>query len=120
MQTGYRSNANMLVCAPTGAGKTNIAMVAVLHEIAKHMNAGKIQKDEFKIVYVAPMKALAAEVSRTFGNRLSDLGIQVRHAQSTSACTDVALRKSGARDLCSVSCCLHQCCYSLVVCPGTC
>lgn len=53
-------------------------MISVLHEIALHMTAGKIQKDEFKIVYVAPMKALAAEVARTFSNRLSDLGIQVR------------------------------------------
>jgi activating signal cointegrator complex subunit 3 len=77
LQTGYRTNANMLVCAPTGAGKTNIAMITVLHEIRQHMRDGRIQEDNFKIVYVAPMKALAAEVSRTFGNRLTDLGIQV-------------------------------------------
>ena len=51
----------MLVCAPTGAGKTNIAMIAVLHEVSQHRNAssGVIDKDNFKIVYVAPMKALA-------------------------------------------------------------
>lgn len=79
LQTGYHSNANMLVCAPTGAGKTNIAMITVLHEIGLHMSSGSIQKDNFKIVYVAPMKALAAEVSTTFGRRLADLGIQVRH-----------------------------------------
>ena len=30
----YRSNVNLLVCAPTGAGKTNIAMTAVLHEVS--------------------------------------------------------------------------------------
>lgn len=29
----YSSNANMLVCAPTGAGKTNIAMLAILREV---------------------------------------------------------------------------------------
>ena len=28
----FGSNENLLVCAPTGAGKTNIAMMAVLHE----------------------------------------------------------------------------------------
>ena len=27
---------NMLVCAPTGAGKTNVAMLAMLHEIGLH------------------------------------------------------------------------------------
>lgn len=32
----------------------------------------------FKIVYVAPMKALAAEMARNFGERLKPLGIQVR------------------------------------------
>jgi DEAD/DEAH box helicase len=80
LQVGYRSNQNMLVCAPTGAGKTNIAMVAVLHEVGQHRDAarGAIRKDEFKVVYVAPMKALAAEVTRTFGSRLEALGLQAR------------------------------------------
>ena len=27
---------NMLVCAPTGAGKTNVAMLTMLHEIGLH------------------------------------------------------------------------------------
>jgi antiviral helicase SLH1 len=35
-------------------------------------------KDDFKIVYVAPMKALASEVVEKMGKRLSWLGIQVR------------------------------------------
>ncbi|CAL9014071.1 unnamed protein product [Prunus brigantina] len=51
------------VCAPTGACKTNIAMISILHEIAQHFKDGYLHKDEFKIVYVAPMKALAAEVT---------------------------------------------------------
>jgi activating signal cointegrator complex subunit 3 len=67
----------MLVCAPTGAGKTNIAMIAVLREIGLHRSGDKIILDGFKIVYVAPMKALAAEVTRTFGSRLAPLGVQV-------------------------------------------
>ena len=29
---------NVQVCAPTGAGKTNIAMIAVLHEVYKSEN----------------------------------------------------------------------------------
>lgn len=43
------SNENLLVCAPTGAGKTNIAMITVLREIAAHMTHGVIQKDAFKV-----------------------------------------------------------------------
>lgn len=39
----FNSNENVLVCAPTGAGKTNIAMLAVLHEIGANMVDGTIQ-----------------------------------------------------------------------------
>ena len=65
-------------CAPTGAGKTNIAMMTVLHEIGQHIEYGELAYGaDFKIVYVAPMKALAAEVTGAFGRRLEPLGIQV-------------------------------------------
>lgn len=64
----------MLVCAPTGAGKTNIAMLAVLHEVGQNMRHGVIQKQDFKVVYVAPMKALAAEVTAAFSRRLGPMG----------------------------------------------
>ena len=37
-EAAYRSNENLLVCAPTGAGKTNIAMMTVLHEIARRVD----------------------------------------------------------------------------------
>ncbi|XP_010258071.1 PREDICTED: DExH-box ATP-dependent RNA helicase DExH14 isoform X2 [Nelumbo nucifera] len=77
-QTTYHTNENILVCAPTGAGKTNIAMIAVLHEIAQHFKDGFLHKDEFKIVYVAPMKALASEVTSTFSHRLSPLNLTVK------------------------------------------
>lgn len=76
--TAFHSNENLLVCAPTGAGKTNIAMIAVLREIGQHIQHNVVQKDEFKIIYVAPMKALASEMTTTFGKRLADLGIVVR------------------------------------------
>ncbi|KAJ0973942.1 hypothetical protein J5N97_015907 [Dioscorea zingiberensis] len=66
------------VCAPTGAGKTNIAMISVLHEIKQHFRDGILHKNEFKIVYVAPMKALASEVTSTFSHRLSPLNLTVR------------------------------------------
>lgn len=73
--TALNSNQNLLVCAPTGAGKTNIAMLAVLHELGQNMRHGIIQKQDFKVVYVAPMKALAAEVTAAFSRRLGPLGV---------------------------------------------
>jgi activating signal cointegrator complex subunit 3 len=59
----------MLVCAPTGAGKTNVAMLAILNTIEQHIENGVVRRDRFKIVYVAPMKALAAEMVTNFGSR---------------------------------------------------
>ncbi|ODM91249.1 Activating signal cointegrator 1 complex subunit 3 [Orchesella cincta] len=77
-ETAYKTNENLLICAPTGAGKTNIALLSVLHCIFSNMEGGTIKKDQFKIVYVAPMKALAAEMTANFSKRLAPLGIQVR------------------------------------------
>ena len=38
------------IFAPTvaGAGKTNIAMLTILHEIKQHIHQAVIKKDEFK------------------------------------------------------------------------
>ncbi|EDV93019.1 activating signal cointegrator 1 complex subunit 3 [Drosophila grimshawi] len=74
----YHSNENMLVCAPTGAGKTNVAMLSIVHTIRCHLEQGVINRDQFKIVYIAPMKALAAEMVENFSKRLKSLQISVR------------------------------------------
>ncbi|KAI5826558.1 Sec63-domain-containing protein [Schizophyllum commune Tattone D] len=83
--TAYGSNENMLVCAPTGAGKTDVAMLTVLRVLDQHRSGAKgaplrstIDRAKFKIIYVAPMKALAAEIVRKLGKRLQWLGISVR------------------------------------------
>lgn len=67
--SAYHTNQNLLVCAPTGAGKTNVAMLCITQAIRQNIVNGVIKKDAFKIVYVAPMKALAAEMTANFGKR---------------------------------------------------
>ncbi|KAJ8984827.1 hypothetical protein NQ317_013026 [Molorchus minor] len=74
----YHSNENILVCAPTGAGKTNIALLSIVHQIRSHMEGNLIRKNDFKIVYVCPMKALATEMVTNFGKKLSPIGITVK------------------------------------------
>mmetsp|Transcript_62196 Transcript_62196/g.148187 ORF Transcript_62196/g.148187 Transcript_62196/m.148187 type:complete len:2144 (+) Transcript_62196:214-6645(+) len=70
---------NMLVCAPTGAGKTNVALLTMLHEIGLHRREdGSFALDEFKIIYLAPMKALVAEIVMNFSKRLESFGIVVK------------------------------------------
>ena len=58
----------MLVCAPTGAGKTNIATLTILQAIRM---AG--EESEVKIVYISPMKALANELVQKFTEKLPHL-----------------------------------------------
>ncbi|KAL0868583.1 hypothetical protein ABMA27_008049 [Loxostege sticticalis] len=76
--TAYNTNENLLICAPTGAGKTNIALLTVVHQIKQHIENDVIMKNKFKIIYIAPMKALASEMTASFGKRLRGLGIAVR------------------------------------------
>ncbi|KAK0627137.1 Sec63 Brl domain-containing protein [Immersiella caudata] len=84
----YKTSENMLICAPTGAGKTDAAMLTILHTVGQYLTPSPfehtkatdfaVQAEEFKIVYVAPMKALAAEITGKLGKRLAWLGIKVR------------------------------------------
>ncbi|KAI3382365.1 hypothetical protein SNEBB_006718 [Seison nebaliae] len=60
----FNSIENLLICAPTGAGKTNIAMLAIANEVRRQEFPA-----QFKIVYIAPMKALAREMVETFRKR---------------------------------------------------
>ncbi|KAJ4295696.1 Pre-mRNA-splicing helicase BRR2 [Collariella sp. IMI 366227] len=76
--TAFQDDGNMLVCAPTGSGKTNVAMLTILREIGKNRNSrGEIDLDAFKIVYIAPLKALVQEQVGNFGKRLEPYGIKV-------------------------------------------
>lgn len=77
--SAFEGDGNMLICAPTGSGKTNVAMLTMLREIGKHRNptTGEINLDEFKIIYIAPLKALVQEQVGNFGKRLESYGIKV-------------------------------------------
>ncbi|KAF2201454.1 Sec63-domain-containing protein [Delitschia confertaspora ATCC 74209] len=77
--TAFNDDGNMLICAPTGSGKTNVAMLAMLREIGKHRDprTGQINLDDFKIIYIAPLKALVQEQVGNFGKRLEPYGIKV-------------------------------------------
>ncbi|KAF3932488.1 hypothetical protein ABW19_dt0207759 [Dactylella cylindrospora] len=77
--TAFNDDGNMLVCAPTGSGKTNVAMLTMLREIGKNIDpkTGQVKLDDFKIVYIAPLKALVQEQVGNFGKRLERYGIKV-------------------------------------------
>ncbi|VYS46739.1 unnamed protein product [Arabidopsis thaliana] len=106
---------NILLCAPTGAGKTNVAMLTILQQLEMNRNTdGTYNHGDYKIVYVAPMKALVAEVVGNLSNRLKDYGVTVRELSGDQSLTgreieetqiivttpekwDIITRKSGDR-----------------------
>ncbi|KAJ0019478.1 hypothetical protein NQD34_007047 [Periophthalmus magnuspinnatus] len=114
-KTTMDSDENLLVCAPTGAGKTNVALMAMLREIGKHINVdGTINVDDFKIIYITPMRSLVQEMVGSFGKRLASYGITVSeltgdhqlckeeiNATQIIVCTpekwDIITRKGGER-----------------------
>jgi replicative superfamily II helicase len=94
----YRDDQNLLLCAPTGAGKTDIAMLAVLRALRK----------KAKVIYIVPMKALAAEIAGKYMEQLkshsvleftgdTEVKTEVVRAADVVVCTpekfDVATRK---------------------------
>lgn len=55
-----------------------MALMCMLREIGKHINEdGTINVDEFKIIYVAPMRSLVQEMVGSFGKVLTSLQINL-------------------------------------------
>ena len=82
---------NMLVCAPTSAGKTNVALLSILKTISDYRDpgTGMIDRSKFKVVYIAPMKALVSEITGNLSIKLKSLNITVKELTG-----DVHLSKS--------------------------
>uniref|UniRef100_A0A914ZLT1 U5 small nuclear ribonucleoprotein 200 kDa helicase n=1 Tax=Parascaris univalens TaxID=6257 RepID=A0A914ZLT1_PARUN len=76
--SALKTDEHLLLCAPTGAGKTNVALLCILREISKHTNDdGTVRVDEFKCIYIAPMKSLVQEMVGNFTKRLAPYKITV-------------------------------------------
>lgn len=104
---------NMLICAPTSSGKTNIAVFAILNTMTQYMDSdGEFDLSKFKMVYIAPMKALVAEVTGNLSKRLpgmvvkeltGDMQLSRQQINETQiiVCTpekwDIITRKAGDR-----------------------
>lgn len=112
--TALNSDVNLLVCAPTSSGKTNIALLTILREIGKNVRSdGTIDTSSFKAIYIAPMRSLVQEMVGSFRKRLGNYNLvvdeltgehQLTREQLTNTqlvvCTpekwDIVTRKGGA------------------------
>lgn len=77
--SAFKNDFNLLLCAPTGAGKTNVALLTILRTMSRyyHENSNKFDTANFKVIYIAPLKALVQEQVREFQRRLYHYGIKV-------------------------------------------
>ena len=70
LQSGLVSTrGNLVIRLPTSAGKTRIAEIAIAHQLSEDPGS--------RCIYVAPYRALVAEVEDNFTNLLADLGVRV-------------------------------------------
>ena len=56
-----RAKRDTLICAPTGAGKTLAAFLAVIDELVVRSLAGQLE-ERTQILYISPLKALSNDV----------------------------------------------------------
>ena len=85
------SDDNVVVAAPTGAGKTAVFEIAIARFLVRDLEANKTEtsrgpqplSNHRKIVYVAPSKALCEERFADWKSRLSRLHIGIRVAMIT-------------------------------------
>lgn len=75
--SAFNSSQNMLLSAPTGCGKTNVALLCTLQTFRSFFETGD---KKGKVVYIAPMKALAGEITAKFSEALGSLGLVVCEA----------------------------------------
>ena len=67
--TIYHSSANIVISAPTGAGKTVLFELAMLRLFSDPVNTSS------KVVYMAPTKALCSERARDWKIKFGRLGL---------------------------------------------
>lgn len=107
-EIGQASNSqspNILLCAPTGAGKTNVASLCIVDVLARHQVGGagandigehgvRFRTDDLKVVYIAPMKALVQEVVSMLAARFGPLGLTVAELSGDSSLSSSQIRES--------------------------
>ena len=47
--TAYNTNENLLISAPTGAGKTNVALLTIVKLVKNNIENGVLMRNKFKV-----------------------------------------------------------------------
>ncbi|KAG8705886.1 Sec63, partial [Ceratobasidium sp. 395] len=71
--TAMNTDSNMVISAPTGAGKTVLFELAVIKLL---QSSGNVSNLAYKCVYMAPTKAICSERCRDWSNKFSHIGVK--------------------------------------------
>ncbi len=69
------AGSHVLVSAPTGTGKTLSAFLVFLDRLKRKAQAGRL-KQELQLIYVSPLKSLAADIRENLNKPLEGIGGQ--------------------------------------------
>ncbi|MBD9385799.1 ligase-associated DNA damage response DEXH box helicase [Agrobacterium sp. AGB01] len=75
-----RNGENMLLIAPTGAGKTLGGFLSSLTDLAERPKSRKLPREAFQGVhtlYISPLKALAVDIERNLMKPVSEMGLPI-------------------------------------------
>src|SRR4051812_34693979 len=72
-----RAGEDTLIAAPTGSGKTLAAFLACLDNLVRDGLTGDL-KDETRVVYVSPLKALSNDIQKNLQEPLAELRAQAK------------------------------------------
>lgn len=92
------AGSHVLVSAPTGTGKTLSAFLVFLDRLKRKAQAGRL-KQELQLIYVSPLKSLAADIRENLNKPLEGIGgqelisIGIRTGDTTSAQRQKMIRK---------------------------
>lgn len=80
----FNTDKNLLVCAPTGSGKTGVFKLAMARLLSRNS-----ENTPGSILYFAPSKALVNEMVRNMGSQLSAVGVGVGELTSDTTAIDL-------------------------------
>ncbi|XP_034242454.1 uncharacterized protein LOC117645973 [Thrips palmi] len=87
MDVVFYSSEPLVVTAPTGSGKTVLFELAIIH-LLMSFESSSVQ-DDFKIVYMAPVKALCTEKLHDWARKFAKLNINCLEVTGDSEITDL-------------------------------
>ena len=63
---------HLLLCSPTGSGKTLTAFLSIIDKLVRLAMDGKLEKQVY-CVYISPIKALANDIQRNLIGPLTEI-----------------------------------------------